>query len=120
MGVIGRFVSASLQVEGVHQWDDAPEQVGYLRYPHRHMFHIEVHVQVFHNDRDTEIIQLKQKVRKYLAEKYYLEDWSLCNFGRMSCEMIAEELCIELKLERCSVKEDGENGGVIIYKHSSK
>ena len=64
-----------LQVEGLHWWSEAskyePTMV-YLESPHRHMFHIEVKKQVFHDDRDVEFIVFKRKVINYLETKYYV------------------------------------------------
>ena len=62
-----RYIKVSFQKEGVHffpgadtnpkyatgDWDD----VSFLGYPHRHMFHFYVTLGVEHNDRDVEFIQ---------------------------------------------------------------
>ena len=37
-------------------WDD----VSFLGYPHRHIFHFRVSIEVFHDDRDIEFIQFKR------------------------------------------------------------
>ena len=124
-------IIVNLQVEGFHNWPDAPSEVAFLRAPHRHIFHICCKKHVTHNDRDIEIILFKRKVLKYLLDKYLLAgiDVNVCNFNTMSCEMIATELTNQFNLEYCSVLEDGENGaevmhdtpytGPIQYKHYS-
>ena len=105
-----------LQVEGLHWWADAskyePTMV-YLESPHRHMFHIEVKKTVFHDDRDVEFIVFKRKVKKYLEEVYYDEQYDLCNFRNRSCEMLAKELLQEFDLSYCAVYEDNENGAEV-------
>lgn len=92
----------------MHHWPDCPiEEVSYLRYPHRHVFHVELRCAVRHNDRDIEIIQLKNKVNRYLG-RYENE-----NMGAKSCEDIAEELLNEFEAVYVSVLEDNENGAEI-------
>ena len=48
--------------EGIHKYPAALEEekladVSFLGYPHRHMFHFKVWIQVRHNDREIEFIQ---------------------------------------------------------------
>ena len=105
-----------LQVEGLHWWPEAskyePTMV-YLESPHRHMFHIEVKKQVFHDDRDVEFIVFKRKIHNYLLAKYFDEQYELCNFKAKSCEMLAKELLEHFDLTYCAVYEDNENGAEI-------
>lgn len=105
------------QFEGIHFYKDAPDEVSFLRHPHRHIFHCEVWLQQFHEDRDIEYIMLK----KDLQTKFTGGD-----LGKMSCEMIAEEIAKYLAEQYCSilvkrkikvfVSEDNENGCCIEYK----
>ena len=121
-------VYCTLQVEGTHSWPDCPfEEVNYLRVTHRHVFHIKAYKRVYHDDRDVEFIMLKHDISNYIINKYgnVKEDrttgthtstyrrYTLCEFGAMSCEMIAKELCDEFRLSRCEVSEDGENGAIM-------
>lgn len=116
-------VYCTLQVEGTHNWPGCPfEEVSYLRDPHRHVFHIKAYKIVTHSDRDVEFIMLKHQIIQYLIGKYW-SGWvkndfghtgkALCEFGAMSCEMIAEDLITEFDLSRCEVSEDGENGAIV-------
>lgn len=99
----------NLQHEAVHQWSGCDlEEVLFLKFPHRHIFHICCKKEVTHDDRDVEIILLKRKVKKYLEDMYPK------TFGDMSCEMIAKELVNIFELEYCSVLEDNENGAEVI------
>lgn len=99
-------IIVNLQLEGVHQWSACPiEEVSFLRYPHRHVFHICCKKPVGHDDRDIEIIQLKHRIQEYLA--FACPDGQL---GEKSCEMLARELATRFGLSYCSVLEDGENG----------
>lgn len=108
-------IIVKLEVEGVHYWPDCPiEEVSYLRTQHRHMFHILVKKQVSHSDRDIEIIQLKHQLKDHLDRSYYSNTLNCCQFGRMSCEQIAEELVRKFGLNYCSVLEDNENGAEVV------
>jgi len=54
-----KSVVVTLQVEGVHYWEDCPiPEVAFLKNLHRHIFHIKAMKTVQHNDRDIEIIML--------------------------------------------------------------
>lgn len=107
-------VYCSLQVEGIHHWPDCPiEEVSYLRDPHRHIFHIKAYVVVDHDNRDVEFIVLKHDIKVYILTKYFDDTHHLCDFGAMSCEMLARELIEVFDLSRCEVSEDNENGAVV-------
>lgn len=109
-------IIVTIQVEGLHSWPECPiEEVSFLKYPHRHIFFIKAKKNVSHSDRDIEIIQLKRKIQYYLLQKYGIGFKARlgCDFGRMSCEMIAEELIEKFNLNYVSVLEDNENGAEI-------
>jgi hypothetical protein len=110
-------VFCTLQVEGTHCWSTCDiEEVNYLRYTHRHVFHIKAHVTVTHSDRDVEFIRLKHQITKYLRDAYFNEHQQLHVFGMKSCEMLGIELMREFGLSRIEVDEDHENGAVVKLK----
>ena len=110
------FVWVTFRREGIHRYPAAGtnpdlKSVDFLQYPHRHMFHFKVWVQVHHDDRD----------REFIMEKRFMED--LYGSGTLqldfkSCEMIARDLAATLtkryqgenRALRIEVSEDGENG----------
>ena len=104
-------VFAVTRFEGIHCWPDAPDEVSFLRTPHRHEFHVKLEVQVYHDDRDVEFILLKRWMESWLKERFPETD-----IGHTSCEMIAKELRRAAKAKwgarwmECIVSEDGENG----------
>jgi hypothetical protein len=83
--------------------------VSFLQYPHRHMFHFKVYLEVFHDDRDVEFIQFKRWLEN-LYNKGTLE------LDFKSCEMMADDLYKEISSKYTDrkiwieVSEDGENG----------
>ena len=91
-------------------WDD----VSYLGYPHRHIFHFEVAIQVFHDDRDIEFIQFK----RWLERLYSMDTLQL---DYKSCEMISDDLAAQINARYpgrkivIKVSEDGENGSISEY-----
>jgi hypothetical protein len=112
-------IVVSLQIEGVHHWPECPiDEVNFLKYPHRHVFHIKCKKEVQHNDRDIEIIQLKRRIQFHLSNAFGsgYKNANGCDFGRMSCEDIADLLVESFQLNYCSVLEDNENGAEIIIK----
>lgn len=119
-----RTIWITFQKEGVHMYPGAEtdltlatgnwDDVGFLGYPHRHIFHFKVWLEVFHNDRDVEFIQFKR-----WCERLYAQD--TLELNHRSCEMIADELAVEIKQRypnryiKISVAEDNENGCEIDY-----
>jgi len=60
-----RQIWVTFQKEGIHKYPAALEEpklsdVSFLGYPHRHIFHFRVSIDVWHNDRDIEFIQFKR------------------------------------------------------------
>ena len=112
--MIQKFVYVTLQKEFIHQYKDAPEEVAYLRYPHRHIAHIMVQIEVYNNDREIEFIMLKHKLEEHL---------NLTDLTNNSCETIADEILSFVQSEydvnrdiEIVVSEDGENGCKLMYK----
>lgn len=111
--MITRLILVRTRFEGIHSWPDAPEEVSFLRSPHRHEFHVELQITVTHNDRELEFILVKRALDKFISSWDKLES--------RSCEMMAE-LIIEwvhktyglTRDVQCSVFEDGENGAVLL------
>lgn len=101
-------IVVNFTIEGLHCWPTCYlAEVDFLKNPHRHLFHICCKKDVSHLDRDIEIIRYKRRISEHLHNKY---GSPCCDFGSMSCEMIAEELLRTFSLDYCSVLEDGENG----------
>lgn len=114
MNVITNVV-VRLQMEGFHNWPEAPEVVSFLRDRHRHIFHIELVKEVTHADRDVEIILMKRAVEQHLLTKLgsKKEKNRWCEFGAMSCEMIAEDLLEAFDCVSVQCLEDNENGAIV-------
>lgn len=102
--------------EGFHKYPMAPEGVEFLKNEHRHIFHVKVWIDVFHDDRDIEFILFKRYVD------------SLIKGGQMdykSCEMMCDDLHKEIHAKYpnrdiwISVSEDNENGAVKQYFHNT-
>ena len=121
-----RQIWVTWQKEGIHKYPAAATDpalatgdeydVSFLASPHRHMFHFRVWIDVFHNDRDVEFIQFKR-----WCESLYSSDNSVLSLDHKSCEMIADDLYIQIasrypgRVVHIEVAEDGENGALIKY-----
>jgi len=105
------------QFEGIHMYPGAVALPGveFLANPHRHMFHVEVQLDVRHEDRELEFILVKRDIDSYLSDK------SNCDYK--SCEMISDGIANYLDGQsrywnrHCTiiVSEDGENGSITHY-----
>ena len=102
------FVKTYNEIEGWHYWEDAPAAVDFLRYPHRHIFHIITEFEVTDADREIEILMKQWEIAHYLEKKYD------SNFFDMSCEMIAAEIFEHFGAVRCEVTEDGKGGAIVV------
>tara|TARA_B100000900_G_C20586384_1_gene719756 strand:- start:461 stop:964 length:504 start_codon:yes stop_codon:yes gene_type:complete len=119
-----RSIWVTFRKEGIHKYPAALEDpalatgdeydVSFLGYPHRHIFHFKVRIQVTHNDRDIEFIQFKRWLESLYSEGTLQLDYK-------SCEMISDDLYNEISTKypgrfvEIDVAEDGENGCSIFY-----
>jgi hypothetical protein len=118
-----RMIWVTFQKEGIHLYPAAATDpklktndeydVSFLGTPHRHIFHFNVAIQVFHNDRDIEFIQFK----RWLENLYR----GTLELNYRSCEMISDDLYEQIASRyqgrdiEITVSEDGENGATIYY-----
>jgi len=119
-----RSIWVTFSKEGIHKYPAALEDpnlatgdwddVSFLGYPHRHIFHFKVWLEVFHDDRDVEFIQFKRWMERLYAHDTLQLDYK-------SCEMIADDLASEIQAMypdryiKISVAEDNENGCEMEY-----
>jgi hypothetical protein len=116
-----RQIWVTFQKEGIHKYPAALEEpslrdVSFLGYPHRHIFHFRVSIDVWHNDRDIEFIQFKRWL-----ESLYSGEQNCLSLDYKSCEMIADDLYLRIadrypnRNVIINVSEDNENGCEIYY-----
>ena len=123
-----KMIWVTFRKEGIHKFPAALDDpklatgdeydVSFLGYPHRHIFHFRVCIEVFHDDRDIEFIQFKRWLeRLYSADK----SGGVLVLDYKSCEMICDELAETINKKypnrrmEITVSEDGENGATIQY-----
>lgn len=118
-----RSIWVTFSKEGIHKYPGADtdpklatgdwDDVSFLGFPHRHIFHYKVWIEVFHDDRDIEFIQFK----RWLIRLY---DGAL-DMDYKSCEMMADDLAAVIqdmypgRWLKISVAEDNENGCEMEY-----
>ncbi len=119
-----RTIFVTFRKEGIHCYPSAGHDpalatgdeydVSFLSTPHRHIFHFDVTIEVFHNDRDIEFIQFKRWLEKLYAG-------GTLELNYKSCEMISDDLYEAIAHRypnrdiEITVAEDGENGATISY-----
>jgi hypothetical protein len=146
--VADRKIWVTFQREGIHKYPAAltdPQlatgdeyDVSFLGYPHRHIFHFRVWIDVFHSDRDIEFIQFKRwllslytnsagsdgmcdRTVSHNQDRTGLASTATLQLDYKSCEMIADDLYIQIadrypgRAVWIEVSEDGENGCLIRY-----
>jgi uncharacterized protein YqgQ len=107
-------IRVSFQKEGIHKYPAAKDLKGveFLQYPHRHMFHFYVQLEVFHDDREVEFILFKREIEGLFEKGVMQADY-------MSCEMMANQLLDYIEVNypnricQVEVYEDDENGAIV-------
>lgn len=101
---------------GLHQWAEAPLSVGYLADLHRHVFGVQLEVQVRHNDRELEYHTVLRALADFISSGLLGEHWRTF----WSCEDIAQRILgwtmkayPDRDMYKVTVDEDGENGSTI-------
>ena len=118
------MIWVTFRKEGLHKYPAAlddpnlatgeADDVSFLGYIHRHIFHFNVSIEVFHDDRDIEFIQFKRWLESLYADGTLQLDYK-------SCEMICDDLAQQINNKYpgrkliLTVSEDGENGATIEY-----
>lgn len=121
---VTKSIWVTFRKEGIHKYPAAltdpalatgdEYDVSFLGYPHRHIFHFKVRIEVFHDDRDIEFIQFKRWL-----ENLYNQGTLQLDFK--SCEMISDDLYNQIsarypgRFVEIEVSEDGENGSLVFY-----
>ena len=110
--------------EGIHKYPAAltdPKlatgdeyDVSFLGYPHRHIFHFKVEIEVFHDDRDIEFIQFKRWLENLYSSGTLELDYHSCE---MICDNLAEQINNRYpnRKLKITVSEDNENGATCTY-----
>ncbi len=112
------FVYVKTTFEGMHYWANAPEEVKFLRNPHRHLFYVTAMFQVDHPDRELEFFILQRKLNelvKYYTYKPGIEE----SIRPLSCEQFADlffqYFCnTKYNIVSVDVSEDNENGARVM------
>lgn len=81
-------VIIQFEIDGFHNYPNAPKKVNFLSFNHRHTFKIKAGYQVNDLNREKEIFICRDEIKDYLIESF----GSPCQFNNMSCEMIASEI----------------------------
>ena len=124
MSIMKSKIWVTFRREGTHKFPAAltdPKfktgdeyDVSFLGYPHRHMFHFKIAIEVFHDDREIEFIQFKRWLENLYGKGVLELDYK-------SCEMMATDLYQQIRAKypkrevTIDVSEDGENGAVITW-----
>ena len=128
MSIMKSKIWVTFRREGTHKFPAAltdPKfktgdeyDVSFLGYPHRHIFHFKVAIEVFHDDRDIEFIQFKRWLENLYGKSTLELDYK-------SCEMMATDLYQQINSRypnrevTIDVSEDGENGATMTWAANS-
>lgn len=110
------FIRVRTEFEGFHFYPGASEidpRIKFLEHVHRHMFKVEVKIEVYHDNRELEFFLVKWALQDFIAGG---------NMNHKSCEMIAKDIINNhlipsygKRYYEVTVSEDGESDGIVEY-----
>lgn len=107
------FIEIKTQFEFIHCWEQAPEEVNYLRNPHRHDFYVTCKIEVFHTDRELEFFMVTHKIEEFIQK--LIKKVPITT----SCELFATIICDFIKQEygnrnvTVKVSEDNKSSAIV-------
>lgn len=117
------FATVRFELVGFHRWEMPTPLREYLKLEHRHKFHVELSIEVFHADREVEFHDLAAESERWVSEMGKPREGGGLSFGTMSCEIIAARLVGHAiarygadRAMRCKVFEDAEHGAEVHVK----
>lgn len=105
-------------LEGSHNWPDAPHKYPLLKLPHGHIFYFEIKIQVTDSNREVEFLDFRQRIISHLSNLFGVP----LTLGGRSCEMIADEIqnmISHMDVHSVTVMEDKFVGAEVIYESST-
>ncbi|UTS52033.1 hypothetical protein [Synechococcus phage BUCT-ZZ01] len=112
-----KFITVRTEKEGFHFYPNAGSidpRIKFLENEHRHLFKIELTIQVWHDDRELEFFLIKWELQDFINKQY--------KFNHKSCEMIADDILEYFKAKYgdkrnyfVTVSEDGESDGSVVW-----
>lgn len=110
-----KYIVVRYDFVGYHKYENAPDEVAFLRNLHRHTFKVECTIQVHHKDRELEFFMVRNKLETMIQPFIAISELG-------SCEMIADEILEGLlnsygedRFMQVRVSEDGENDGIVQF-----
>lgn len=124
---LSSFIRVKTTFEGLHRWPHAPEPEDYLRASHRHLFAVELDLEVFHDDREIEINAaarwLTHLIPTFATTPPHSSAQGPLDFGTQSCEQLAARIADAVldrygrdRELRCAVLEDGILGAGVTWR----
>lgn len=111
--VVKKMVWVTFQRRGFHYYADAPDDVDYLKFRHRHLFKFRIGFEVTHDNRELEFHQELNWLESLFGTEIDID-------GK-SCEMLAADIHKHIVVRHgliahtVEVAEDGECGATVEY-----
>lgn len=120
-----RYIKVKWDYEDFHKWDNAPDEVAFLKNLHRHKFYATATIQVFHDDRELEFFMVLNRVKTDIMPFMFV-GMEAVKDGMpkiSSCEQQAEFILSGLRnlygddrLYQVEISEDNENGALVVWR----
>lgn len=109
-------IKVSVAVDALHCWPNAPDHRSYLRYSHRHKFHVTACAKVSHAERMIEFHDMQDRLKEAILSLATEKSRSkgVLDFASASCETIGQKVLELLPYaDLVEVIEDEDCGAVI-------
>lgn len=102
-------VWCTTRFNAIHHWPEAPEECGWLAFPHHHEFRVKAEVAVSDHDREVEFILLARDIDEMLIEKVGPDTmtWSCELYARWISDQLTRDGLTVVEVE---VSEEGLHG----------
>lgn len=117
-----RFIKVKWDYVDFHKWDDAPDEVAFLKNLHRHKFYATAMIEVLHDDRELEFFMVLRRIEQQIMPFMFVDMRRIKDGMKVisSCEQQAEFILNGLKAiygedrtYSVEISEDNENSAVV-------
>lgn len=129
-----KYIRVSWDYVDYHKWDDAPDEVAFLKNLHRHKFFASAMIEVHHDDRELEFFMVLRRIEQEIMPYMYLGTPLISTSEKVkkqedretyvisSCEQQAQFILDGLKSiygqgrnYQIEVSEDNENSAIVTW-----
>lgn len=107
------YIMVKHQYEGFHSYAGAPPEVKFLADTHRHLFKVDVTIEVGHDDREIEFMMVQRRLKTAFPDRSPQAELGSCEQQAKRIIEFLRKLYGDGRTYMVKVSEDGENAGLV-------